>query len=361
MRKVCWWASGCLSPLAFSLHRWLASKLRAAPRKGEQSVSLTLPMYSLDTSSPSQCLLVVAGVTGCSEGPTLSLLGRLLYNPTVEEEETPNGCESGWGCTRLMRPTDGSDRRGQKSQRLWQCMRSHKLYFVPTVDQSEEEKTPTAVKAGEDMVVAHQNRWWRSSALLPSAMGTEVAVESNSRLVGPGTVRAWGESAIAGSISRRLSSFPGLLDLCATPLLKCVRGVYGPNGGTRRRGESFQRLGKLPQWEGKIFGQTWVGQIHQPWQATGLGENSDKNTSPSKSEGTSPHGKEKIVYLRVFWSHGRANDSIDVESSLWIAARIGRRRAPSLKGVHLMLLTATLIYLSPGEDRVGKLMIQNLD
>ena len=58
-------------------------------------------------------------------------------------------------------------------------------------------------------------------------MGTEVAVESDPRLAGPGTVRAWEETGIAGSISRRLSSFPGLLDLCAAPLLECVHGVSG--------------------------------------------------------------------------------------------------------------------------------------
>ena len=53
----------------------------------------------------------------------------------------------------------------------------------------------------------------RYSALLSSVMGTEVAAESDPRLAGPGTVRAWEETGIAGSISRRLSSFPGLLDL----------------------------------------------------------------------------------------------------------------------------------------------------
>ena len=82
-------------------------------------------------------------------------------------------------------------------------------------------------------------------------MGTEVAVESDPRLagpglvykllvfnaqptgtvisrrLGPGTVRAWEETGIAGSISRRLSSFPDLLDLCASPLLECVHGVSG--------------------------------------------------------------------------------------------------------------------------------------
>ena len=56
-------------------------------------------------------------------------------------------------------------------------------------------------------------------------MGTEVAVESDPRLAGPGTVRAWEETGIAGGISRRLSSFPGLLHLCAGPLLECVHGV----------------------------------------------------------------------------------------------------------------------------------------
>ena len=48
-------------------------------------------------------------------------------------------------------------------------------------------------------------------------------MESDPRLAGPGTVRAWEETGIAGSISRCLSSFSGLLDLCAAPLLECVR------------------------------------------------------------------------------------------------------------------------------------------
>ena len=58
-------------------------------------------------------------------------------------------------------------------------------------------------------------------------MGTEVVVESDPRLSGPGTVRAWEETGIVGSISRRLSSLLGLLDLCAAPLLECARGVSG--------------------------------------------------------------------------------------------------------------------------------------
>ena len=50
-------------------------------------------------------------------------------------------------------------------------------------------------------------------------------MESDSRLAGPGTVRAWEDTGISGSISRCPSSFPGLQDLCAAPLLECVRGV----------------------------------------------------------------------------------------------------------------------------------------
>ena len=52
-------------------------------------------------------------------------------------------------------------------------------------------------------------------------------MESDPRLAGPGKVRAWEETGISGSISRRLSSFPGFLHLCAVPLLECVRGVSG--------------------------------------------------------------------------------------------------------------------------------------
>ena len=50
-------------------------------------------------------------------------------------------------------------------------------------------------------------------------------MESDPRLAGPGTVRAWEETRIAGGISRRLSSFPGLLHLCAAPLLECFCGA----------------------------------------------------------------------------------------------------------------------------------------
>ena len=103
----------------------LASKLRAASRKGEQSVSLPLPVNSFSTASPMQCLLVEAGVTGCCKTLTLNLQGRLLYNPTtVEQEETPNGCKSGWGCTRLMQPNE-----------WWIRQKRRKLPTAVTVDE----------------------------------------------------------------------------------------------------------------------------------------------------------------------------------------------------------------------------------
>ena len=52
-------------------------------------------------------------------------------------------------------------------------------------------------------------------------------MESDSRLVGSGTVRAWGETGIDGSISRHLFFFPGPPRFCVAPLLKCVHGVSG--------------------------------------------------------------------------------------------------------------------------------------
>ena len=64
-------------------------------------------------------------------------------------------------------------------------------------------------------------------SVVPSAVGTEVAAESDCRLAGLGTVQAWEETGIAESISRRLSSFPGLFCLCPTPLLECICGVSG--------------------------------------------------------------------------------------------------------------------------------------
>ena len=64
-------------------------------------------------------------------------------------------------------------------------------------------------------------------------------MESDPRLAGPGTVRAWEETGIAGSISRRLFSFPGLLGLCAAPLLECVSctsGESSPSSPVMRAG-----------------------------------------------------------------------------------------------------------------------------
>ena len=75
-RQVCWWASGCLSPCAFSLHRWLAMLL-AAPRKGEQSANLSLPVHSPSTAGPMQYLLVAAGVYGCRKAPEPTCKGEI--------------------------------------------------------------------------------------------------------------------------------------------------------------------------------------------------------------------------------------------------------------------------------------------
>ena len=55
----------------------LASKLFTAPQKGEQSVSLSLPVHSLSTASPMQCLLVAAGVYGCRKAPEPNCKGEI--------------------------------------------------------------------------------------------------------------------------------------------------------------------------------------------------------------------------------------------------------------------------------------------
>ena len=65
-------------------------------------------------------------------------------------------------------------------------------------------------------------------------------MESDPRLAGPGTVRAWEETVDAkASAARRLSSFLGLLDLCAAPLLVCVHGSPVMNAGLKLLGGSF--------------------------------------------------------------------------------------------------------------------------
>ena len=178
----------------------LASKLRAAPRKGGQSVSLSLPVNSLLTASPLQCLLVAAGVTGCCEAPTLNLWGRLLYNPMVEqaeENETPNGCESRRGCTRLMWPNGGSGGGGEFPMAV-KAEEAVQDLCNPTVDQVEEEKTPNGCDSG----------WGRASYILSQWL-----------------------------IKRKRRRFP-----TAVKAEEDIHEYIWPNGGTGRRGESSQWL-----------------------------------------------------------------------------------------------------------------------
>ena len=85
-------------------------------------------------------------------------------------------------------------------------MRSHKLYFVPTVDQVEE-KTPNGCEGGR----GHTRNIY-------------------------------------------------------DPTVEQAEEEKAPNGCEGGWGHI-----KVPLWEGKLFGQIRVGQIYQPWQATGLG------------------------------------------------------------------------------------------
>ena len=129
----------------------LASKLRAAPLEGEQNVSLPLPVYSLAKASPVRCLLVVAGVTECRESARATFVQlnrrkrRKLPTPVKADEVVQHLCDR---------------RKGENSQRLGQWMRSHNLYFVPTVDQTEEEKTPKGCEVERGHIQVYMTQRW---------------------------------------------------------------------------------------------------------------------------------------------------------------------------------------------------------
>ena len=109
----------------------LASKLLAAPRKGEQSVSLSLPVHSLSTASPMQCLLVAAGVYGCRKAPEPNCKGEISMTQR-------------WSRRRRTKvPTAAKADKVIPSYRLNSP--------TPTADQVEEEnlQLPTVVKAEE--------------------------------------------------------------------------------------------------------------------------------------------------------------------------------------------------------------------
>ena len=59
-------------------------------------------------------------------------------------------------------------------------------------------------------------------------MGTEVAVESDSGLAGRGDSAGMGRDRDFREHQQTPFFFPGLLDLCAAPLLECIHGVSGP-------------------------------------------------------------------------------------------------------------------------------------
>ena len=109
----------------------LARKLLAAPQKGEQSVSLSLPVHSLSTASPMQCLLAAAGVYGCHKAPEPNCKGEISMTQR-------------WSRRRRAKvPT---------AAKADEVIRSYRLNSpTPTADQVEEEnlQLPTVVKAEE--------------------------------------------------------------------------------------------------------------------------------------------------------------------------------------------------------------------
>ena len=123
----------------------LASKLLAAPRKGEQRVSLSLPVHSLSTASPMQCLLVAAGVYGCRKAPEPNCKGKISKQrrtkvPTaVKSDEVIHSY-------RLNSPTPTADQVEEKNLQL------------PTVVKADKGRTLLQVIAVGQMVLASPER-----------------------------------------------------------------------------------------------------------------------------------------------------------------------------------------------------------
>ena len=126
---------------------WQATLL-VALQKGEQWVSLSLPVHSL-TTSPMQCLLVAASVILYCKASTLNQQGQHLSNlesgwghtrrvcpngGSGGRGETPNSCQGRRGLTKYKWPNGCSDWRGENSQWLWKQKRT----YIPLQDGMHE-------------------------------------------------------------------------------------------------------------------------------------------------------------------------------------------------------------------------------
>ena len=128
----------------------LASKLLAAPRKGEQCVSLSLPVQSLSTASPMQCLLVAAGVYGRLKAPELNCKGEINMTQRYSRrrrKKVPTAVKADEVIPsyRLNSPTPTADQMEENLQ-------------LPTVVKAEEGNTLLQVIAVGQMVLASPER-----------------------------------------------------------------------------------------------------------------------------------------------------------------------------------------------------------
>ena len=150
MRKVCWWASGCLSPFAFYPHRWLASCVQHREKGGRVSVS---PCQWIASRQQVLCSAfswrqVLQGAARprhwICEGDFCTTQRwnrrkRRKLPMAVKADEVAQVifCPNGW-----------SDGRGEDSQRLWRWKRTYMSIYDPTVEQAEEEKAPNGCEGG---------------------------------------------------------------------------------------------------------------------------------------------------------------------------------------------------------------------
>ena len=129
----------------------LASKLLSAPRKGEQSVSLSLPVHSLSTASPMQCLLAAAGVYGCRKAPEPNCKGEISMTQRWSRwrrTKVPTAAKADEVIPsyRLNSPTPAADQVEEENLQL------------PMVVKAEEGNTLLQVIAVGQMVLASPER-----------------------------------------------------------------------------------------------------------------------------------------------------------------------------------------------------------
>ena len=230
-------------------------------------------------------------------------------------------------------------------------MKLYKTYVTQRRIRRKRRKLPTAVKADE--------------VVEDLCNPTVDQVEEEKTLNGCDS--GWGRTSYI--LSQRLIRWKRRRLPTVVKAGEDIHEYIWPNGGTGRIGESSQWLWRqmrsyiVPPLRRKTLwtnlGRTDSSALPGNWPRRDNSDQKHQSFDVGRYEPSWQRVNRVPRHHSIIWPCRWL--SIDVGSSLWIAARLGRRRAPSLKEVHLMLLTATLVLLSPGEDRVERLVTKNSD